>query len=196
MILGVLKSYTEWKNGRKKFKKKILKVETKWNKKMGGRSFIITSGAFGGTEHPNIFKASLKTTLHPTTCKASVKTTVHPITRKASVKTTCYSRVDGEGGQELGPGDGWRLHRLETLVVPVVEPGTAVVFPAEVLLFFLEGVRWPLWANLGITGGLLLPYCGELRNNLGVGVDLLCGNLGITWGNPGLTVGELRNNIG
>ena len=187
MILGVLKSYTEWKNGRKKFKKKILKVETKWNKKMGGRSFIITSGAFGGTEHPNIFKASLKTTLHPTTCKASVKTTVHsftrkgskkttvhPITRKASKKTTRYSRVDGEGGQELCPGDGWRLHRLETLVVPVVEPGTAVVFPAEVLLISGgRGVafRGPLWPNFGITWGLLLAYCGELRNNWGVGVD-------------------------
>ena len=108
------------------------------------------------TAHPTTRKGSMKTTVQPTTHKGSKKTTVHPITHKASVKTTFYSRVDGEGGQELGPGDGWRLHRLETLVVPVVEPGTAVVFPAEVLL--ISGgrevaFRGPLWANLGITGG-------------------------------------------
>ena len=37
------------KKGRKKFQKKNLKDWTKWNRKMGGRSFNITSGAFKDT---------------------------------------------------------------------------------------------------------------------------------------------------
>ena len=43
---GVVKSYTEWKKWSEKRRRKKL---TKWNRKMGGRSFIITSGAFEGT---------------------------------------------------------------------------------------------------------------------------------------------------
>ena len=35
------------KKVKKKFKKKNMKDWTKWNKKMGGRSFVITCGAIG-----------------------------------------------------------------------------------------------------------------------------------------------------
>ena len=37
------------KKGFKKFQQKNLKKWTKWNRKMGGRSFYIPSGAFGDT---------------------------------------------------------------------------------------------------------------------------------------------------
>ena len=46
---GVVKSYTDWIKWLKKFPKKSEKNWTKWIRKMGGRCFIITSGAFGGT---------------------------------------------------------------------------------------------------------------------------------------------------
>ena len=47
--LGVVKSYRRWKNGHKKFHQKNLKHLTKRNRKMGGRSFSLTSGSFGDT---------------------------------------------------------------------------------------------------------------------------------------------------
>ena len=49
MILGWSKVTRKWKKWLTKFPPKNLKDWTKWNRKMGGRSFNITSGAFGDT---------------------------------------------------------------------------------------------------------------------------------------------------
>ena len=49
MIKGWSKVNRLLKNGQKNSKNKNLKDWTKWNKKMGGRSFFITSGAYWDT---------------------------------------------------------------------------------------------------------------------------------------------------
>ena len=50
MILGWSKITQSEKNCQKKNSNKNLKDWTKWNRKMGVRSFNITSGAFGDTQ--------------------------------------------------------------------------------------------------------------------------------------------------
>ena len=58
---GVVKSYTKWNKWSKKNPKKNLKDWTKWNRK----SFIITSGVFGGTllALPSLFQVPVGQTL-------------------------------------------------------------------------------------------------------------------------------------
>ena len=50
---------------------------------------------------------------------------------KGALCNCANSRVDCEGGEELGPGDGRGGHRLEALVVPLLEQQAALILPAE-----------------------------------------------------------------
>ena len=64
MIFVWSKETRSGKNVQQKFKQKNLKDLTKWKRKMGGNSFIITSGAFGVTL---LYILTLhRTALHPT----------------------------------------------------------------------------------------------------------------------------------